>query len=240
MENVKSKPFNQRILYLSLSFARSFLFTFFNFILAIAKCLMLKANWICVKVVFTIAIVVSIRIASDQTSLLTLSGFIGFCAIDENTSIIVFVYFDLSPLFESNFTQNIYSNISLEMGQMIAHQSFPFTLPISYASCNEQITSDRFNWFLFIFSHVLFHSIQISVVHNKIYFNIFNIKFNRFIHAYASFTWYQLVYVERCDISVAINCTLNRYYQTKFLFRSPNVMKRQPTSSVVHSQCYTE
>lgn len=135
---------------------------------------------------------------------------------------------------------HIFKFFQIEMGQMIAHQSFPFTLPISYASCNEQITSDRFNWFLFIFSHVLFHSIQISVVHNKIYFNIFNIKFNRFIHAYASFTWYQLVYVERCDISVAINCTLNRCNQTKFLFRSPNVMKRQPTSSVVHSQCYTE
>lgn len=133
----------------------------------------------------------------------------------------------------------IFKFFQIEMGQMIAHQSFPFTLPISYASCNEQITSDRFNWFLFIFSHVLFPFNTIPLLTIQ-FILIFNIKFNRFIHAYASFTWYHLVYVERCDISVAINCTLNRCYQTKFLFRSPNVMKRQPTSSVVHSQCYTE
>lgn len=115
--------------------------------------------------------------------------------------------------------------------------SFHFTNFICIMQRTNYFRSIQLISFYFLTRFVSFNTIPLLTIQ---FILIFNIKFNRFIHAYASFTWYQLVYVERCDISVAINCTLNRYYQTKFLFRSPNVMKRQPTSSVVHSQCYTE
>lgn len=147
-ESVKCKPFNQ------LEFAAKY-----------PICAQSKIG-IYVKVVSQLLSSLLKRIVCDQTSSFTLFDFIGFflsprrfvvrmggnAISEENTTdncvrLLRFItvswqyshriiYIDIQINFSLSLSLPLTFQ-NMEMGQMIAHQSFPFTLSISYAWCNE-------------------------------------------------------------------------------------------------------